>query len=95
MGSLEYTSSDFRFTEGRGNIYAAAMKPSDDGRYLIRRFAKNGEDGSASYKGLISNVSVLGSDTDAEWEHTDSGLRIETGYSPEDGMPVVFKIELC
>ncbi len=94
MGSLEYTSSDFRFTEGKGNIYAAAMKPSDDGRYMIRSFAKNGEDGSASYKGLISNVTVLGSCSRIEWSHTDNGLRIETDYMPEGGMPVVFKIEL-
>ena len=93
-GSLEYTSSDFRFTEGKGNIYAAAMSPADDGKYLIRSFAKNGEDGSASFKGLISNVSVLGYEGRTVWEHGESGLKIETDHVSEDGMPVVFKIEL-
>ncbi len=94
LTGLEYTSSDFRFTEGNGNIYAAAMKPAEDGKYLIRSFAKNGEDGSASYKGIISNVSVLGGKAGIEWEHTESGLKIETDLRSEDGMPVVFKIEL-
>ena len=93
-GSLEYTSSDFRFTEGRGNIYAAAMSPSPDGKYLIRSFAKNGEDGSASFKGLISDVKLLEDGSSVIWSHTDKGLEVTCDHSPKTGMPVAFKIEL-
>ena len=90
---LKYTSSDFRFTVRGGNIYAAAMEPSPDGRYVIKSLAKNGEDGSMSYKGIISKVTVLGDGSEAAFKHTESGLEIECTYRPDDDMPVVFRIE--
>ena len=94
LGTLEYTSEDFRFTQGDGYVYAAAMAPAKDGHYVIKSFARNGEDGSASYKGLIENVTVLETGESVTWEHLDSGLDIKTFFVPDNGMPVVFKIEL-
>ena len=91
---LDYTSGDFRFTEKDGNIYAAAMKPSSDGHYLIKSMAKKGEDGSSSYKGILSDVVLLAGGKTVKWNHLDNGLEIETDYIPGDDMPVVFKIVL-
>jgi alpha-L-fucosidase len=93
-GRLEYTSGDFRFTQGGGCVYAAAMAPAKDGHYIIKSFAKSGEDGSATYKGHIENVTVLETGESVTWEHLDSGLDIKTFFNPENGMPMVFKIEL-
>lgn len=91
---LDYTSEDFRFTEKDGHIYAAAMKPSQDGHYLIKSMAKKGEDGSASYKGIISKVVLLAGNEEVNWDHLDNGLDIRTDHKFEDDMPVVFRIEL-
>ena len=91
---LDYTSEDFRFTEKDGNIYAAAMKPSSDGHYLIKSMAKKGEDGSSSYKGILADVITLSGGKTVKWNHLDNGLEIETDYIPGDDMPVVFKIIL-
>ena len=91
---LDYTSEDFRFTEKDGHIYAAAMKPSSDGHYLIKSMAKKGEDGSSSYKGIISNVTLLAGGMEVNWDHLDNGLDIRTGLTSGDDMPVVFRIEL-
>ena len=91
---LDYTSEDFRFTEKDGNIYAAAMKPSSDGHYLIKSMAKKGEDGSSSYKGILADVITLSGGKTVKWNHLDNGLEIETDYKPGDDMPVVFKIIL-
>ena len=91
---LDYTSGDFRFTEKDGHIYAAAMKPSADGHYLIKSMARKGEDGSSSYKGIISKVVLLADGTEVNWNHLDNGLDIRTNHKFEDDMPVVFRIEL-
>ena len=91
---LDYTSGDFRFTEKDGHIYAAAMKPSADGHYLIKSMAKKGEDGSSSYKGIISKVVLLADGTEVNWNHLDNGLDIRTDHKFEDDMPVVFRVEL-
>lgn len=91
---LDYTSEDFRFTEKDGHIYAAAMKPSSDGHYFIKSMAKKGEDGSSSYKGIISKVVLLADGKEVNWDHLDNGLDIRTDHKFEDDMPVVFRIEL-
>ncbi len=94
MESLEYTSEDFRFTAKDGYIYAAAMKPAEDGHYVIKSFAKNGEDGGHSYKGLISKVVLLADGSEVKWDHGAEGLDIRVNGRSRDDMPVVFKIEL-
>ncbi len=94
MESLEYTSEDFRFTAKDGCIYAAAMKPAKDGHYVIKSFAKSGEDGGHSYKGLISKVVLLADGSEVKWDHKNNGLEIRVKGKARDDMPVVFKIEL-
>ena len=94
MESLEYTSEDFRFTTKDGYIYAAAMKPARDGHYVIKSFAKNGEDGGHSYKGLISKVVLLADGSEVKWQHNDKGLDIRVKNKSADDMPVAFRIEL-
>ena len=84
----------YKTFEKDGNIYAAAMKPSSDGHYLIKSMAKKGEDGSSSYKGIISNVTLLAGGMEVNWDHLDNGLDIRTGLASGDDMPVVFRIEL-
>ncbi|MBP5471492.1 MAG: hypothetical protein J6Y12_02355, partial [Lachnospiraceae bacterium] len=85
---------DFRFTAKDGCIYAAAMKPATDGHYVIKSFAKTGEDGGHSYKGLISKVVLLADGSEVKWEHLEGGLDISVDGKSGDDMPVVFKIEL-
>ena len=71
-----------------------AMRPSADGHYLIKSMAKKGEDGSSSYKGIISKVVLLADGAEVKWDHLDNGLDIRTDHIFEDDMPVVFRVEL-
>lgn len=36
----EFTSSDFRFLAGHGCIYIIALRPAENGEYLVKTFAK-------------------------------------------------------
>ena len=87
----EFTSSDFRFLAGKGCIYAIAMRPASDGRYLIRSFAKK----QGFLNTAISRITGPGANEPVDFEHKEDGLlmmsKADESYSSQ--MPVVFRIE--
>lgn len=82
----EFTSSDFRFFAGHGCLYAAALRPSADGTYLIRSFAKK----QGMLNTAINRIICLHDGGEACFEHTQNGLKID--FKAGTDMPVVFKI---
>ncbi len=82
-----FSSEDFRFMSGHGYIYAFALRPSDNGSYLIKSFAK--KQGKLNTK--VNKITCLASGEELKFSHTEDGLHIECSYN--DDMPVVFKIE--
>lgn len=86
-----YTSEDFRFTEKDGKIYAACMRYPENGKILIRTFAKKAHTADAKFFGIIDNVEVLGFDEKPAFEATEEGLVIRTENVRSDS-PVFFRI---
>ncbi len=82
-----FSSEDFRFMAGHGNIYAFAMRPADNGSYLIKSFAK--KQGKLNTK--VNKITCLASGEELKFNHAEDGLHIECSYN--DDMPVVFRIE--
>ena len=87
----EFTSQDFRFTTGGGELYAFAMKPSDDGEYCVTSLAVQDASRVANFHGIIREVSALGSDAPVQWTRDEAGLHLHCDYRMGD-MPVAFKL---
>ena len=83
-----FTSSDFRFFAGNGCIYAIALRPSADGAYLIRSFAKK----QGKLNACIRDVTCLSEGKPAAYDHRPDGLRIRCDTCGE--YPVAFRIRL-
>lgn len=83
-----FTSSDFRFFAGNGCIYAIALRPSADGAYLIRSFAKK----QGKLNTCIRDVTCLSEGKPAAYDHRPDGLRIRCDTCGE--YPVTFRIRL-
>ncbi len=87
-----FTSKDFRFTTGRGFLYATALKASQDGTYCIESLGIRDASRQAHFSGIIRSVEVLGADGAPKWNRNEAGLHIETSYRSDT--PVVFKISI-
>ncbi|MCI8624298.1 MAG: alpha-L-fucosidase [Provencibacterium sp.] len=87
-----FTPEDFRFTTGGGFLYAAALKCSEDGVYLIRSLGKQDASKQANFHGIIRDAEVLGSREKPVWTRTEEGLRLET--SMRSDKPIVFKLRI-
>ena len=87
----DFTSADFRFITGRGNLYAIALKGSENGDYCIRSLAQEAT-ANSRFNGIIQDVMVLTDHGPAEtvWEMTGDGLKIHTDFRSE--MPVTFRV---
>jgi len=87
-----FTSNDFRFTKAHGNLYAIAMKTSENGEYCIKSLGIQDASKIANFGGIIDNVKVLGYDNDVRFERVEDGLKIYTDVL--DDKPITFKIEI-
>jgi len=68
-----FTSADFRFTAGKGALYAIAMDWPLSGRWVIRTLAQ----GSKNAPLTLSSVELLGTGS-LKWTRTVEGLVVET-----------------
>lgn len=85
----EFTSSDFRFLAGHGCIYIIALRPAENGEYLVKTFAKK----QGAFNTKIESITCPGSREGLKYEHTADGLAIR--YDTKDEMPVVFRIGIA
>lgn len=86
----DFTSGDFRFTQGSGALYAIAMKASESGDYCVKSLAVQDASHVANFHGIIRGVSLLGSDAPVEWNRDEQGLHIHARI--DTAMPVTFKV---
>lgn len=87
-----FTSSDFRFTSGKGYLYATALKCSEDGNYCIRSLGVQDASRQAHFHGIIRSVEVLGVQEKPSFSRDAEGLKLSTSYRSD--APVVFKIKI-
>ncbi len=88
-----FTHEDFRFTTARGNLYAIALKGSEDGEYCIKSLGVADISKHANFGGVIRKIEVLGREETLVWSRDEEGLHISTVAGGEK--PVVFKITLA
>lgn len=87
-----FTSQDFRFTSGRGYLYATALKCSADGTYCIRSLGEQDASRQANFHGIIRSVEVLGSGERISFCRDREGLKLAAAYQSD--APIVFKIKI-
>lgn len=88
----DFTSADFRFTVAGGYLYAAALRCSESGDYLIRTLAPGDASKGLNFNGIIDDVTVLGCGEKPAWNLDGEGLHIRSDFRSD--YPVVFKIIL-
>lgn len=91
--TVSYTKEDFRFIVTGGSINVFAMKYPEDGKLLIRSFAETQNQNAPEFHGIISDVSVLGSDEKPVWRVSEEGLYVETERVRND-LPVVIRVAI-
>ena len=87
----EFTSADFRFTQKGAAVYAAALRPSEDGAYLCRTFRALREPAFDVLHRDILQVSRTDGKA-VHWQRGEQGLTLRT--APGGDMPVVFRLAL-
>lgn len=88
-----FTPQDIRFTTANGFLYAAVLKFSENGEYVITSLDMQDASSRDNFSGIIKGATVLGSDKKPVWERRADGLHISTDYRNGD-YPIVFKIEI-
>lgn len=83
----EFTSRDIRFTQNGSVLYAAVLKYPEDGIVRIKSL----KDGSAHFRGIIKDISVLGFDEKPEYKQDKNKLILRT-KTVSSANPVVFRI---
>ena len=84
-----FTSSDFRFTQGAGYLYATALVRSEDGVYRIRSPGQRDASRIANFSGIIRKVEALGVG-EVTWERCEDCLTVNC--DAPGSMPLVFRI---
>ncbi len=88
----EFTSEDFRFTCKDGNLYATALRCSQNGGYCIRSLAEQDASKQAHFHGIIREVQLLETGEQLSFSRDEQGLHLKTDLLSD--MPVVFKIRI-
>jgi alpha-L-fucosidase len=89
----EFTSQDVRYTVNGGNIYAIAMRQSEDGTYLFPALGEQDASSKPNFHGIIRSLGLLGEGSITGWKREEDGLHIEAEM-PKRDTPVVFKVTL-
>lgn len=85
----EYTPEDIRYTQKENAIYAIVMGwPGANQQVQLRSFARD----SLNQPLSISEVTMLGSEENIEWNLTEQQLAVHTPSNAPDDKTVVFKI---
>lgn len=90
-----YTSRDFRFTVGHGNLYVIALRGDAEGKYTVEGLADRGKDNTQSCTNILpEKVDALDPAIRVTaWRQGPEGLEIRT-EGPATEKPVAFRITL-
>lgn len=87
---IGYTADDVRYTRNGNTIYALQLGwPGANKASLLKGFVA--KDGAAHYK--VKSASLLGSDSELDWEMTDEGLNVTAPAEAPNDLVIVYKIE--
>jgi alpha-L-fucosidase len=89
----EYTSEDLRFTVSGKYVNVFVLNYPANGHVLIRAMADSPNQNSPEFHGIISGVTILGSEEMPSWKKTEDGLLVET-KNVRNELPVVIQIEM-
>lgn len=88
-----FTPKDIRFATANGYLYAAVLKPSEIGEYVITSLDMRDASSRDNFSGIIKDVTVLGASEKPIWERRADGLHIRTNFQNGD-YPIIFRIEI-
>lgn len=90
---IPYTGEDIRFMAKGRMIYAIVMRWPEEGEVIIRSMAKQREQTTTNFHGLIREVRILGKEKEGlRWRQEEEGLYVECKLYRE--FPVVIRIEV-
>ncbi|NLW89929.1 MAG: alpha-L-fucosidase [Clostridiaceae bacterium] len=89
----EYTSSDFRFTVTGEYINVFVLRCPEDGKLIIRSLSDSSGTMLSEFRGIISDVSVLGFEERPSFRRTGEGLVVNIrGVQSE--LPIVIRVRI-
>lgn len=74
-------------------MYAAVLKPSENGEYVITSLDMRDASSRDNFSGIINGVNVLGTAEKPVWERRSDELHICTNF-PNGDYHIMFKIEI-
>ena len=90
---IPYTSEDIRFTAKGRMVYAIVMRWPEEGTVIIRSMAKQREQTTMNFHGLIRDVRILGEEKEGlRWRQEEDGLYVECRLYRK--FPVVIRVEM-
>ncbi|MBR3305011.1 MAG: alpha-L-fucosidase [Christensenellaceae bacterium] len=87
-----FTSSDFRFMTSKDCLYVFALRPDEKGEYSVTALGDRDAKKKANFKGIIKDISVLGSDEKPVWTRDEEALHIRTSFKSD--LPIVFRLKI-
>lgn len=90
--AADYTDRDFRFTAGRGCIYAACLNYPDSGNITIKSLAKSADADKPYFHGIIRNVEILGFPEKPHFYADHAGLHVTAHARGPQQFPVIIKV---
>jgi alpha-L-fucosidase len=88
-----FTSQDIRYTTKGSALYAIALAPAKDGKYVLTLLGEKDASRKANFHGIIKEVQMLGTNEGVSWERSEEGLKIKAPIAAGD-KPVTFKITI-
>ncbi len=88
----EFTPQDIRYTVKGAKLYAIVLKCAEDGEYALTLLGDRDASQKANFKGIIRDVSALGSDEKPRWSQDQEALHISCGLKSD--YPIVFEITI-
>lgn len=85
-----FSCEDFRFLAGKGHIYIIALRPSADGHYTVKSFAKK----QGLFNSCISEIVRLGDNSPLNFAHDNEALHITCATEDSKDLPVVFRLSI-
>jgi alpha-L-fucosidase len=88
----EFTSKDIRYTLKGSKLYASVLRCAEDGNYALTMLGDKDAKIHANFKGIIRDVTLLGSDEKPVWKQDETALHISSSY--QSNYPIVFEITI-
>ena len=93
QAELLYTSEDYRFTVGHGNIYAICLRCPENGHFLVRALADSADQNVPEFHGILDGVEIPGYTGPLTWSVDGQGLRVDAPELTSD-FPVVLRVRV-